>query len=113
MNNILFFEGWAFYYYISHQESQNLMSLCLIPRSVHRDKIPSQADAQKRLLYNLFVYLEEVFAENADAFDFKPLFKEEKETVLELQIRPLRLSKSQTSATVRARLLDLYQKQRA
>ncbi len=107
MNNRLHFENLVFYYYISHLEARDLMTLCLIPMSISLPQISSDVKERKELLYSLYLYLEEVFEEEAQNFDFKPLFSEEEDAVLELQIRPHHLNKKFTSQRVREGLLRL------
>jgi hypothetical protein len=107
MNNRLYFENLVFYYYISHLEARDLMTLCLIPLSISLPEISSDREDRKKLLYGLYLYLEEVFEEDAQNFDFKPLFSEEEDAVLELQIRPHHSDKKQTSELVRERLVKL------
>ncbi len=107
MNNRLYFENLVFYYYISHLEARDMMTLCLIPMAISLPQISEDTEEKKRLLYEVYLYLEEVFEEELQNFDFKPMFSDDKDAVMELQIRPNLYSKQQTSQFLRERLVRL------
>ncbi len=107
MNNRIYFENFVFYYYISHLEARNMMTLCFIPMAISLPQISEDVEERKRLLYELYLYLEGVFEEELQNFDFKPMFSDDKDAVLELQIRPNLYNKQQTSQFVRERLVRL------
>ncbi|WKN30877.1 hypothetical protein PZB74_18140 [Porifericola rhodea] len=91
--------GLEFFYYLSWHAQSDTSSLSLIPKEDSLQKIISHDIAADKVLYDVFVYLDEYCYEFRQQFDFRPLFKETQD-MFEIEIVKKNISSAELSGVL-------------
>lgn len=101
--NTIEINGLQYFFYLSWHSHSDTSSISFIPKEESLQKIIQQHMASDKILYDLFVFLDEYFYELRDKFDFTPLFQESVE-LFEIQIIKKNICTHDLSGIIHAEL---------
>ncbi|WPP50870.1 hypothetical protein [Catalinimonas niigatensis] len=103
--NSIEINGLQYFFYLSWNAHFDTSSISFIPKGDSLERIIQQNMAADKILYDLFIFLDEYFFELRNQFDFCPLFQETVE-LFEIQIFKKAISTNELSGVIHAYLRD-------
>jgi hypothetical protein len=102
--NTIKLNGLQFNFYLNWHSPSDSSSICFIPKEESLRTIFQQQIPADKIIYDLFVLMDEYFYEQRALFDFKPMFKETVE-IFELFIEKKEINTNELSGLIHEYLI--------
>jgi len=102
--NIIELHELRFRFYLNWHSFTDTSSICFIPGGQSMRLILDQQIPADKIMYDLFIFLDDCFYEQRALFDFKPMFRETVE-MFELFIEKKAINTSELSGMIHEQLI--------